>query len=73
MKRTMGYLPYGAHIAQGSDDGLVKIWDVETGHGCDLFGEVFTRRVKYRVGGNGRCPNSIWECENWDLQVHAVW
>jgi len=34
---TVAFSPDGQHIVSGSDDNLVKIWDVETGALVSIF------------------------------------
>ena len=53
MVRTLSVEPKGQFLASGSDDGTVKIWEIQTGycHKTFVFGKTIIQSVAW-------CPNS---------------
>jgi ribosome biogenesis protein ERB1 len=53
MVRTLSVEPKGQFLASGSDDGTVKIWEIQTGycHKTFVFGKTIITSVAW-------CPNT---------------
>jgi cilia- and flagella-associated protein 52 len=59
----------GSHVASGGGDGLVKVWDYESGaciatgegHSCDINSVAFSPDQKYIVSAGSDCAIFIWE------------
>ena len=67
MSRQLSFSPDGTTLASGSDDGTVRLWDVETRNTAILSGHMTLSSVVFSPDGTTLASGSWRAVELWDI------